>query len=316
MSSKSNNQGRAYEYICLLTFKMEIEKYRKVEVTYDNNYQLAEKAWNLIDDILQQNYITSARASVKTIFEAEPLLLEENDLLKLSIQPDSKGIEGDIRDILIVRDNIGWEIGLSIKHNHFAVKHSRLSKNIDFSNRWFGIKCSNQYWDDVSNIFSFLEEKRSKKVKWSEIENKATIIYKPLLQAFINEIKRQYSIHSHIPKKMVEYLLGEYDFYKIISIDHEKVTQIQGYNFRGSLNKSIKNKPNIIIPISSLPTRIVDLSFKPNSNNTVELYLDGGWQFNFRIHNASSFVEPSLKFDIQIIGMPADITTINCIWNS
>jgi hypothetical protein len=43
--------------------------------------------------------------------------------------------------------------------------------------------------------------------------------------------------------------------------------------------------------------------------------MDGGWQFNFRIHNASTYVEPSLKFDIQIIGMPTTIISINCSWN-
>ena len=42
--------------------------------------------------------------------------------------------------------------------------------------------------------------------------------------------------------------------------------------------------------------------------------MDGGWQFNFRIHNASTKVETSLKFDIQIVGMPATIISINCSW--
>ena len=49
-------------------------------------------------------------------------------------------------------------------------------------------------------------------------------------------------------------------------------------------------------------------------NNAMELYLDGGWQFSFRIHNASTKVESSLKFDIQIIGMPTTIISIDCRW--
>ena len=119
-----------------------------------------------------------------------------------------------------------------------------------------------------------------------------------------------------MPRKMVEYLLGEFDFYKVISIDNKKVTQIQTYNLRGTLNKEGKrNKPKIIVPVSALPTRIVSLDFKPGSKNTVELYMDGGWQFSFRIHNAATLVEPSLKFDVQIIGMPSTIMLINCKWN-
>lgn len=114
---------------------------------------------------------------------------------------------------------------------------------------------------------------------------------------------------------MVEYLLGQFDFYKIIGIDNKKITQIQPFNLRGTLNQaSKKSKPYLVIPVSELPTRIVNIGFRPGSNNTVELYLDGGWQFGFRIHNAASNVETSLKFDIQIIGMPATIIAINCKW--
>ena len=46
------------------------------------------------------------------------------------------------------------------------------------------------------------------------------------------------------------------------------------------------------------------LEFKPGSTNTVEMFLDNGWQLSFRIHSASTKVEPSLKFDVQFIGMP------------
>ena len=42
---------------------------------------------------------------------------------------------------------------------------------------------------------------------------------------------------------------------------------------------------------------------------------DNGWQFSFRIHNASTFVEPSLKFDIQLIGIPIEVDVkFNCKW--
>lgn len=115
---------------------------------------------------------------------------------------------------------------------------------------------------------------------------------------------------------MVEYLLGEFDFYKVISIDMKKTTRIQSYNLHGKLNQSTKTtSPKIKIPVVSLPTRIVSLEFKPESSNTVEFYMDGGWQFNFRIHNASTKVEISLKFDIQIVGMPTTIISIDCKWN-
>lgn len=100
---------------------------------------------------------------------------------------------------------------------------------------------------------------------------------------------------------MIEYLLGESDFYKVIEIDSKRITQIQSYNLRGILNKQGNSrKRSIELLISALPTRIISLEYKPGSKNTLELYLDGGWQFSFRIHNASTKVEPSLKFDIQL----------------
>jgi hypothetical protein len=42
--------------------------------------------------------------------------------------------------------------------------------------------------------------------------------------------------------------------------------------------------------------------------------MDNGWQLSFRIHNASTKVEPSLKFDVQFIGMPTSVLNIECKW--
>jgi len=81
--------------------------------------------------------------------------------------------------------------------------------------------------------------------------------------------------------------IGEFDFYKVISVDNKRMTQINTFNMHGTLNKPGKHKPKDTAPIVPLPTRIVSLDFKPNSTNTVELYMDGGWQFSFRIHNAA-----------------------------
>ena len=44
------------------------------------------------------------------------------------------------------------------------------------------------------------------------------------------------------------------------------------------------------------------------------MYLNNGWQLSFRIHNAEKEIKPSLKFDIQFIGTPPTILTIECKW--
>ena len=316
MSDESNNRGRAYEYICLRSLESEIGKIRKVQIDKNSSFEAAERAWNLIDKDLQSILKISALTAVGNLFEFEPLITEaDEDIVTLLIQPDRKGEEGDVRDILIIRSGIKWEIGLSIKHNHFAVKHSRLSPTIDFGKKWYDKSCSSEYWKTVLPIFDFLEQCRGKGIAWHDMADKDEKVYIPLLKAFKKEIENSYKQDKFIPRKLVEYLLGNYDFYKVISIDSKQMTQIQTYNLHGTLNKSAKkNKPKKIIPSVVLPTRIVSFDFKPSSTNTVELYLDEGWQFSFRIHNASTIVEPSLKFDIQIIGMPTTIITINSYW--
>ena len=45
------------------------------------------------------------------------ILDDGDDELELKIQSDDKGKKGDVRDILIIRQGIEWEIGLSVKHN-------------------------------------------------------------------------------------------------------------------------------------------------------------------------------------------------------
>ena len=317
MSNQSNDKGRVYEYICLQTLFREINRVRTAKIIENSSFFAAVRAWQAIDIQTRGTLMISAKAAVATLFDMEPMITEDDeDCLELFIQPDIKGEIGDVRDIIIVRSDIRWEIGLSIKHNHFAVKHSRLGKNLDFGDRWFSVPCSQNYWDEIRPIFAYIDQEKQANKKWSELSSKAEDVYIPLLNAFVNEVKKSNAENEDIPRKMVEYLLGQFDFYKVISIDNKNVTQIQTYNLRGTLNRaSNKEQPKIIVPVSSLPTRIVSLAFKPGSDNTVELYMDGGWQFSFRIHNASTYVESSLKFDIQIIGMPASIISINCSWN-
>lgn len=316
MSNTSNNQGRAYEYICIHTLADEIQKIRTVSILENSALLASKHAWHTVGEPFQNIMRQSANAAVATIFDMEPMILEKgDDVVQLKIQNDNKGKEGDVRDIVISRHDKQWEIGLSIKHNHFAVKHSRLAKSLDFGKKWFGIPCSITYWNEIKPIFEYLEIQKNAKLNWGDLPSKADTIYVPILQAFVDEINRNKDIDITFPRKMVEYLLGEFDFYKVISVDNKRFTQIQTFNLHGELNRPSRlARAKIKVPIASLPTRIVALSFKPDSKNTVELYMDEGWQLSFRIHNASTKVETSLKFDIQIVGMPTSIICIDCIW--
>ena len=319
MSSKSNNQGRAFEMACLVAIGETITKYRKYDkVKFEKNssFEAAVRAWKSTDENYQETVMKAAKAMSEKLAALEPIMVENDDeTIVLKIQKDEEGEKGDVRDILIIRGDSGWEIGLSVKHNHFAVKHSRLSPSIDFGQKWYGIPCSQNYWNSIAPIFDYLKEQKRQRTNWSDLPDKEGDVYVPLLNAFIEEVKSANMVDSSFPRRMVEYLLGEYDFYKVISLDAKRTTNIQPFNLRGTLNQDSRTKkPDISIPTAELPDELVAIKFKKNSTNTVELYLNNGWQFSFRIHNASTTVEPSLKFDVQFEGMPTEIVLIPCRW--
>ena len=317
MTNESDRYGRAFEFACLCVLNSEISKRCKTHVIKDNCYFQRQEAWNSFSDKEWYSFRTGIKAAIPTLFDMEPMIFEDNEsIIELSFLNDNVGESGDVRDIILKRPDMRWEIGFSIKHNHFAVKHSRLSSKIDFCNKWFGSKCSDEYRFRIEPIFDYLQNEKKKGSKWGELPDKNGDVYVPLLKAFIDEVEGQYkSIGSEVPRKMVEYLLGEFDFYKLISIEAKRITEIKSFNLHGTLNKSSKtNKPKIMVPVALLPDEIINMRIKPDSNTTVELTLNNGWAFSFRIHNASTKVEPSLKFDIQFIGVPPTILSFNCIW--
>lgn len=210
-----------------------------------------------------------------------------------------------------MRTKQDWEIGISAKNNHRAVKHSRLSQNIDFGEKWLGLPCSAEYFSEIKPVFGKLSKIRDKDktTKWNVFENKHRAVYKPILQAFKKELIRLNQENSTIvPRKLVVYLIGNEDFYKIIRGKNN--VEIQAYNLHGTLNQSFEGrKPKAKIPKVKLPDRLIELTPKKNSTTTLIASLSKGWQISFRIHTAKSTVEPSLKFDINLISTPHTLFT-------
>lgn len=306
-------QGKAFEYACLKALHDNLNNEQEVIIEDTDAYLIAKGFYEVLSNSQAENMRKGASAFVKIIKRLEPFLEnpDDNTPLYLSIQEDTKGIAGDVRDVVCKRKQKEWEIGLSCKHNHTAVKHSRLSQTIDFGRQWFGKGCSEEYFTEVTPIFQKLITYRNTLTKWKELGNKEIIVYIPLLDAFVRELKRLDNEYpEEIPGELVKYLLGRNDFYKVITKESQKTTIIQAYNLFGMLNQpSKKVKPIQKVHRLALPTRFYDISYKKNSNNTIIVTCDGGWAFSFRIHNASTVIEPSLKFDIQLTGMPPELHT-------
>ncbi len=277
MSDKSNNQGRAYEYAWFLALEQKLSVFKKVIVDKQNGFNACYRAYESLEKSLQERYLESAKQGVLLLLDCEPLLSEvigsSQNEITLSLQKDKLGEIGDVRDILIYFDR--FCIGLSIKHNHDAVKHSRLSKDLDFGKKWLGVRVSQHYKDTIKPLFERLENAKKEGMLWRDFPNKEQEIYAPLLQAFKKEVLRiDENEKNKVPQKMVEYLLGKYDFYKAILLEREQKTKLEAYHFNNTLNRSMKNKPKRIIPLSKLPTRMIYFDFKPKSLNTLELIVN------------------------------------------
>ncbi|MGI6144527.1 MAG: HaeIII family restriction endonuclease [Peptococcia bacterium] len=301
--------GKAFEFACLQSLYNNLSNSQLVIIEQTNAVYIARDSFNKATTDTQRKMIDGANAATKIIKRLEPQLEHSltNGPLYLAIQEDSAGIAGDVRDLICLRRENQWEIGLSCKHNHSAVKHSRLSPNIDFGASWFGIPCSENYFNEINSLFEELTDLKNAGVLWRNIPNKEQRFYKPLLVAFMNELKRLDTANPGIiPTRLLHYLLGRNDFYKIITHDNKKVTQVQSFNIYGTLNRSAGRFHSLVnVPQLTMPTRLYDINFRPGSGNTILVVCDNGWTISMRIHNARSLVEPSLKFDVGLTGVPS-----------
>ena len=319
--AKSGNQtktGKAFEYACAQAIFHKVGNITDIEVQQSPQLSTARRYYSYLKALEQDNYRLGADAAIRIIDRLEPNLFYGQGKLTVGLQTDSQGQAGDVRDVLCKRGS-DWQIGLSCKHNHKAVKHSRVSDSIDIGKEWFKKKASQTYFDEMRKVFSPLRRMRerslvadkNKPALWSDILDKEDTCYVPVLKAFREEIARLDSDNpGEIPGQLIRYLIGRNDFYKVIMNDKKRYTQIDAININGTLNKVAGNKKALVdVPTLKLPKKFYEIGFEEDKRNTLIVVCDQGWQVSMRIHNASSRVEPSLKFDVQLLAMPQSILT-------
>ena len=284
----------------------------------DENYIHAKSCFDIQNEINKNGFYTAALKTIETMVAIEPGLTaacNSEDKLKIRLASDLEGVIGDVRDVIFSRNynNVFWEIGISAKNNHDAVKHSRLSQTIDFGKEWMNCPCSESYFIEIKPVFDFLKELRTTnpEFKWDELgKSKSESVYKPLLKAFRTEMLNLAKSNSVASANLLQYLIGRKPFYKVIKEDRKNIVVVKAFNINGKLNQTINGrKPVIKTDIVKLPTRIIEFEFKENSDTTLMMILDEGWQISFRIHSASTYIENSLKFDINLIGNPPILFT-------
>ncbi|MBR4602065.1 MAG: HaeIII family restriction endonuclease [Prevotella sp.] len=308
--------GKAFEYAIAKVYHDAINsKGLLVELLEDDAFNNAKACFDDFEEKTQLRFLESANATVDTLFKIEPGLNAKggkDTSLKIRIAKDGEGQDGDVRDVIFSREKPAWEIGFSAKNNNDAVKHSRLSSVLDFGKEWVGVNVSNRYWDDIKPVFTMIDKKikENPQTKWEDLGNdKEQNVYIPLLEAFRKELLFINNNNEGIPQKLISYLIGKYPFYKIIKDDSHNLVIVKAFNIEGKLNQTVnKVKPRYKTQSINLPTRIVEFE-RHGSTNTLYMILDGGWEISFRIHNASSKLERSLKFDIRLLGNPPILFT-------
>lgn len=264
--------------------------------------KVAETAYAKMNEKTKNSFIKAADIALAHILEKENALIASITDKKIEFNTDSAGKHGDVRDVLLYVG--GKVLGISCKHNHQALKHSRLSGKCDFIKVW-GIDangCSSDYWAKVNPLFTKLTKLRKdsgRTMLWDDVVDKANEYYWPVLDAWADEItnlcEQGIEKQAEVCKSIISYLVGKHDFYKVICEGQKRVS-IQGFNFNNTLTTRKTKYPDSINAINS----------KNGGQYSKTVVFNHGYSINFRIHSASSKVESSLKFDVNAIGLPVN----------
>ncbi len=284
--------GKAFEFAVAKS----LLELLNVPILASPSSKTAQESYEKVDEVLRLRFDDASKKAASHIFEKEEIL--RNEATSIWLASDSLGQAGDVRDVIV---NCGdKKIGFSCKTNHAAFKHSRLSGKVDFIRSW-GINeagCSNDYWGQVKPVFEELTKIRKESAAtalWKIQPDVANRFYWPILDAFeseINRLSKDPSTQAETASKLVSYIVGFQDFYKIVV--RKDVVEIQAFNLGGTLSVTKTRLPNQIIGIDRLN----------GGQYSKTIRLNRGFTFNFRIHSASSHVESSLKFDVTAISLP------------
>lgn len=312
---------KSFEYALLIQFEEKLKEKTNIRVIQNSSLFIAKDCFDSIASLEKSEYLLAASFAVNFLIDMEPRLSNDIwkfDILELEIVSDDKWKKWDVRDVLAIRALQKWEIGVSAKNNHMAVKHSRLSPSIDFWKDWLNKNSSKNYFDEINPIFTKLRDLKNTsdwRALWRDLWDHHSSVYTPILNAFIKELRRLYEDDKEqVSRNLISYLVWNKDFYKVIK--KKNIIEIHAYNINWTLNQNFDSiVPKYKTPLVALPTKIASIWFKENSKTTVEIYFNNEWALSFRIHNASSRIEASLKFDIQLISSPKSLykNTLNII---
>jgi hypothetical protein len=308
ISTSQVDNGKAFEY----TIAQALSEALDLPIIESPEFQNTKKCFEKVNPKLQERFPIASTLAIQHIVEKESHSLALKNPEGIWVASDAIGQKGDVRDVVVqCRES---DIGISCKTNHGDFKHSRLSGSANFVKKW-GLDpegCSQEYWDVVKPLFAELKEIRKDSganALWSEQKDVPNRFYWKVLDAFEAELLRLTAPGApraaEVTKSLISYIIGSHDFYKVISRPDQ--VEIQGFNLNGTLS----------IPRTRYPEHVIGIDRLDGGQYSKTVRFNRGFTFNFRIHSASSRVEPSLKFAVSAISLPpSEIYTNHISFNS
>lgn len=255
-----------------------------------------EKSGKKIVEWLQENRLRKIgemkfekpRGTLLTFLAKEPTS-DKITQVELDRIPDIAGVRGDVTDIrikLLSKEGVAT-VNVSLKHRHDALKHPRLTRVPE----WVG--CANtreakQYLRNYENIWATFFQKgkelapnarRFRELKAVDMNFVEEKLYKPLYSLVASFLQQNITSTSQV-RKMFDFIVGRFDFVKFV--DHDSKIEVRDFS-------------NITQPDS--------VKIEYDHSGYLYLQFDNGWRLSGRLHTATEWLKPSIKFDIQPVNL-------------
>lgn len=314
MPGAQTRNGKAFEWAFATALCAHLETAHRVHLNESEPAAIsARRAFEQLDEGVRTGMSNAAKKATEHICnELEPRLnpsaVSSPEELSIRLMPDNSGNgeSGDVRDVVILSGS-GWEIGISAKHNHTAVKHPRISESgIAYS--WLGTESTSKWTESMRPVFDWLREHAGEPWQRHKTSKRAKV-YEPTLRAVSQELHllqadQHIGAGETVATALWNFLIGKRDFYKVIYESKRSRVLIQGFNLNGSLNQKQSGRRLGQVPQIRKPRLITTQRIK---NNSLILTMDKVWVLSLRVHSADSKIKASgVKFDVVLKSCPTE----------
>ena len=282
MSTESDFRGRSFEYLIATSMCNQMEGQLTARATADNHRD-ANK-FNALDAETKEDLLRAASA-VPGILNRLGFEIRKPVIDRL---PDDVAKSGDPTDIRIVSDEFG--LNLSIKNNHFALKHQRpnsLMQQLGIEKR---STLDREYRSRLKSVYDAFDnavrEIAPRATTFEYLKNACPgcieeKLYDPVCR-IVCETLNSLSDKVECVIRYFRFLVGRTDFLKIIHHGGQII---------------VEDFSSIAMPRTFVAEQQLDKKY-------IGVHFDNGWRIMMRLHTASYRFSrgktPSLKFDTQL----------------